>query len=546
MNILKHKLKLVKGTRFVSFLFIGCSIMIAAGILIAANMYYNIDTNEVIVEEIQRVTGMLRATAGLIVGGGPDQDPALGYGFQVATSTLFSEGDVVLSAENQLLRFMGGHGSNYVSFRAPSDLAATSTYIWPEALPEGMRILVSDASGELSWRQPGDGEIGGIIKIGDCEGPECFVQSGSATSTSLWFHDNDRTGELTIGTLASVDRTYTLPDLDGTIALQAEDNLSVSGGVIFADSLGRLIQDSNFEWSTSSRALSLGSANNAGQLRIYSSNAGGYYLGFRATSTMAGNTEYYWPTGYGTEDFVLTTDGSGQLIWKSVEGVGGITGDGQDGRVTFWTGENTLSSSEFFTWNSTTSILTLGGGLVAPLLEYAGQLEIRTTDGGNILLNPEGNIVQLATSTYIRTQEGYEIGKAGTEILREMIPIMGFDLPVQTATNTYVTISRTINNYPFEDAATGTERIYKLAIRYAAAGTGQSDWQVWQVSGTPGQFDTFSLEGTNEANFSQASGEAAIVEVEIPTDQTWRLDVDPNGDTIRIFQIFLAAYDRIQ
>ena len=134
MNIFKSKLELVKGTRFVSFPFTGVSVLIAAGILWAANMYYNIDTGEVVVEEIKRVTGLLRATGGLIVAGSATQSPAAGYGLEVATSTLFSSGDVVLSGANQLLRFTGGT-SYYTGFRATTTLATTTLYTWPKIYP---------------------------------------------------------------------------------------------------------------------------------------------------------------------------------------------------------------------------------------------------------------------------------------------------------------------------------------------------------------------------------------------------------------------------
>ena len=77
-EIFKPRIRLMKGTRFISFLFIGMSILIAAGILFAANLYYNMDTGEIVMEEIQRVTQVIRATAGLIVGGSADQNPESG------------------------------------------------------------------------------------------------------------------------------------------------------------------------------------------------------------------------------------------------------------------------------------------------------------------------------------------------------------------------------------------------------------------------------------------------------------------------------------
>ena len=58
-GLIRPKIKLIRGTRFASALFIGVSVLIAAGVLFAANMYYDIDTGKVIVGEIQRITQSL-------------------------------------------------------------------------------------------------------------------------------------------------------------------------------------------------------------------------------------------------------------------------------------------------------------------------------------------------------------------------------------------------------------------------------------------------------------------------------------------------------
>jgi hypothetical protein len=96
----KPKLKLVRGTRFVSFLFIAFSVIIAAGFLFAANMYYNIDTGEVVMEEVNRVTGLVKAVGGLVVG----QDKTLpsGVAFEVATtSDVLLSGVIMLDLKHQ-------------------------------------------------------------------------------------------------------------------------------------------------------------------------------------------------------------------------------------------------------------------------------------------------------------------------------------------------------------------------------------------------------------------------------------------------------------
>lgn len=540
-KIFKPKIKLAKGTRFVSFLFISVSVLIAGAVLFAANMYYNIDTGEVVLEEIYRVSGVVRATAGLIVGGTASQNPTAGYGFEVATSTLFSAGDVVLSQANQLLRFTGGTTGPeyYIGFRATTTISTSTTYTWPSSYGTAGQALITTADGVLSWNTPSG--MGDITKIGDVIESEAFSTS-TVAGTSLWFHNNGNMGQLTVGTLSS-GQTYTLPDFTGTIALQGSGSLG-TGGALFANS-GLIATSSNFNWDNTNRRLSLGATSTAnGIIRLYGGTGG--FTEFQAVAS-GDDVTYTWPANDGDSNYVLTTDGSGILTWKTATGTAGaidIQGSPQGGQVTFFYDSDTLMSTSTFTFSTSTAKLTLGGGLVANLIEYTGgDLELRTNTSGDILLNPASNIVQLATSTYIRTHGGYEIGVTGTQILVEMIPILGFDLPVQTATTSYIQISRTLEDYPFSTAATGTTRVHKLVFRYAASTTNPIDFRVY----TNAEHSSSTLPVPQTANLDK--GEAYIVTTTIPTDATaWRLDVKTTDvpDTVRIFQIFLAAYDEIQ
>ena len=498
-------------------------------------------------EEIQRVTGTLRATAGLIVGGTATQNPTAGYVFEVVGSTrlgttTFATGTAVeLAVADQLLRFTGGT-SDYVGFKASTGITTTTSYTWPMIYPTSTGyVLQSTIGGELTWLDLGAAGLGDILAVGDCPDGECFT-SGGTSGASLWFYDSDGRGQLTIADLTTA-RTYTLPDLTGTITL-ASGNLG-TGGVLFADS-DLIATSTNFYWDNASRYLQLGSANNAGQLRIYSSHASGYYLGFAATSTMTVSTTYYWPTNYGTDNYILTTDGAGQLQWTSATGTGAVTGTGADGQVAYWIGENSIDGDANFTWSTSTNKLTLGSGLVVPLIEYAGDLTLQTSGAGNdIILAPASGIVKLSgAGTYIETASGYKIGATGTQILREMIPIMGFDLPVQTATTSYVKISKTLENYPFLENASGTTRVHKLVFRYAASTTDPIEWRVSTSTGQTYSSSTLPAPVSN--NLEQ--GDAYIATTSIPTDGTdWWLDIKTATvpDVVRAFQIFLAAYDEI-
>ena len=542
-ELLKPKLKLLPGTRLTSFLFIAVSIAIAAGILFAANLYYDIDTSQIVVEEVQKATQVIKATAGLVVGA----DLSLPGG---VTFLATSSNAVVLGGANQELRFTGGT-SYYVGFKAPA-LSTTTVYTWPASYPAASGyILSSDTGGAMSWTAAAAGTI---TAVGNVTSGAAFTSTlGSQYGSTLWFHPNASfLGALTIDSSLGANATYTLPAVAaGTYYFPLTSGSLTSGQVLLATGNYTLGGNADLTFDTGNRILTIGSSGNAGQLRIYNSS---YYLGFAATSTMTGNTLYYWPTSYGQSLQVLTTDGSGQLSWQNVTGTGAVlvSGSPSAGQVTFWDSGTSITGDSYFTWSTSTHTLTLGnnGGLVAsyvqtPLLKNTGSLTIQT-DSGNIILDPNGDIVNLATSTYIQTQTGYEMGKTGTQILREMGPIMGFDLPAQTATTSYVPISRVIEDYPFSATSSGTNRVHKFVIRYAdATTTASTTWRVYNVTDST-TTDTFTVPPTASTTLDQ--GEVYITgTVTIPTDtDDWRLDLYTPGTTIRVYQIFLAAYDEIQ
>jgi len=127
-----------------------------------------------------------------------------------------------------------------------------------------------------------------------------------------------------------------------------------------------------------------------------------------------------------------------------------------------------------------------------------------------------------------------------------MIPVFGFDLPAQTATTSYVQISKTIQDYPFSSASAGATRVHKFIIRIGAStSTATTTWRVYNESDST-TTATFDLALDQSTDLEK--GEVYISgDVTIPTDQDdWRLDIKTNGNTVRVYQIFLAAYDEIQ
>jgi hypothetical protein len=91
----------------------------------------------------------------------------------------------------------------------------------------------------------------------------------------------------------------------------------------------------------------------------------------------------------GTSTQYLMADGSTSTLTNPV------TGTGVNERVALWNGTNSINSDSDFTYNSTSNLLTLGGGITLTgaqtIQTSTGNLTLATAGGnGNILLTPNG------------------------------------------------------------------------------------------------------------------------------------------------------------
>jgi hypothetical protein len=610
-EIFRPRLKLEKGTRFVSFLFIAVSIAISGLILWAANMYYNIDTGEVVVDEFQRVTNILRATAGLIVGGTATQNPSAGYVFEVVGSsklasttlatTTIATGPLTLSAANQELRFTGGT-SYYVGIKAPTSLSTTSVYTLPANYPGGTGyILTSDTSGNLSWTQAGTGGIGDITAVGDCASGDCFTQTGGS-GNNLWFITGGGGRIQLTGASTASNYTVTLPAANGTIALGsgatnyvaywtgantlgAEQYLSTSRGGIGTSSATwtGLVRVSGGSWSpltgtTSSLAYwstysQIGSFpfGTAGQLLVSqgSGNVATWTVATYPTTVAAANQAIY---SSGANAFTVGTlpvaaGGTGRTSWTQW---GVLYADGSTSLNNVATSTTyailTANSSATPSWRTISELISATNGLTATgttqlTLKLGGTLSEPTTIALSsydliFKLTGTGNFrVQNAagTDTLVVNDSGqilyktYPLAQTGKQVLREMAPIMGFDLPFRCANacNTATTVSRTIEDYPFSAAETGATRVHKFVIRYADTGTTTpSTWIVYNETDAT-TTATFTVPATNS---DLAKGKVYITSnVSIPgSGKRWHLRLQtPSGMTIQVYEIYLAAYDQL-
>jgi hypothetical protein len=278
--------------------------------------------------------------------------------------------------------------------------------------------------------------------------------------------------------------------------------------------------------------------------------AGEQYLSVSRGGTGAGSfTQYGILYGNGTGALGVTATGTTyQLLtantgaaptWRNIADL--ITAT--NGVTTTGTTQLTLKLGGTLTENTTINLsnynllfnLTSGGTSE----KFAVQV-----DGSDILTVGDNGVIYFKTN--------YPLAQTGKQVLREMVPIFGFDLPVKTTTTTAAKISRDIVNYPLNPCDAGTQRVHKLVIRYGSTGT--STLAIATTTGADYSSTTLSNTGAT------STGSVVTATTTIPTPAgsctSWNQGTDTTdwwvtirlnqaSTEIMIYQIFLAGYDQL-
>lgn len=182
-----------------------------------------------------------------------------------------------------------------------------------------------------------------------------------------------------------------------------------------------------------------------------------------------------------------------------------------------------------------------------------GSNYFRVDANGNLSIVGTLTVVGTSTaSTYISDSDDSTIRKIGEEVMRSMVSIYRFGIPSQTsATSSYVRISKIIKENPFTDKPEilpGATRIYRFNIKYAddLALAEESLWRIYDIDNST-TTATFVLPRTGESGTLEEGTSYITGLIAIPTAQ-WQLELKlpTSGRSIRIFDIFLSAYDEIQ
>jgi hypothetical protein len=222
--------------------------------------------------------------------------------------------------------------------------------------------------------------------------PTASATNRGALSSADWITFNSKQGAITLTTTGTsgastlVGNTLNIPnyttDLSGYVTLGTAQTITAQKTFTTSGSSDTMIISHG---SGSGFALDVIKGGNGEAIRVNKTSGSG-----NAMTVIGGNFEAptIVKTG-GTSTQYLMADGSVSTLTNPV------TGTGTAGRVALWNGTNSINSDSDFTYNSTSNLLTIGGGITLTgaqtIQTSTGNLTIATGGGnGNILLTPNG------------------------------------------------------------------------------------------------------------------------------------------------------------
>jgi len=270
-----------------------------------------------------------------------------------------------------------------------------------------------------------------------------------------------------------------------------------------------------------------------------------------------------------TSGYILTSDASGFGTWQSAPS--GVIPSGTAGQTLRHDGTTWLADSFLYNTGSaigigttsTLAVLTIAGDgyFQGPItistttfpqlvIKYdeTNYFKISVASDGTLTFDSSSGKIKAATGNVFYTASGHPIRESGEEILKAAVPIFRYDFPSQTASTTFVRISKYLastSEISLPSPMEATNRVYRLAIKYAdnIATSSVSDWRIVNEAGTT-VYDTFTLPGKEMSSFEEGVPYITGL-INIP-ENDWQLEVKVPSDIIRIFNIFLLTFDQVQ
>jgi len=478
------------------------ALLIGFGALWAADMYYDIDAQKVVINEVQRVVKS-GATALEILGiakfgdGGTTDYAQFS---QTGDLDFFGAADTISKSDGALtiqttagtgLKTLGISSAGALNFSAgaPSawNLGAHSLAITSQ------NFNVSDNGNITAQAGYGLDTIGaGALNLGNTMATSVNIGNGAATSLGMGAGGN-LTRTINIGTGTGADTinigtgggadVIKLGGNSGTLAIDTGDwDISTTGemtGISGITNDGSYAQTGTGTFGTGTGAVSLNGSTSVTGSNTFTVGTGatslGGTLGVAGLTTLGDNLTFS-----GTAARTITGPATGGITLAVAGGPIGLTTTGSGGITLNSAGQLLLqfgAAGGFTLGDGTTNYLQIAAD---------GTLTLATGASDEIVLNPAGSapgVVRLGPGDVILTAGGgAAMRTSGEEIMRGMAPIFGFDMPARTASTDYIAVSRELEDYPFPAAMTGTTRVHKFVIRYADTVNTQTTWQVYNTT----------------------------------------------------------------
>lgn len=290
-----------------------------------------------------------------------------------------------------------------------------------------------------------------------------------------------------------------------------------------------------------------------------------------------------------TSGYVLASDASGVGTWQPATGTVPIGPTGATLRSTglVWLADtflyNTGSAIGIGTTSTLATLTVAGDGLFQGPLTISTstfpQLVLKYDDNNylrflisststellsskTMLINSLTGEVRLASNvtsfnatsttirgaTFISADNDSTVRKSGEKVFRASVPIFKFPISSQTASTSYVAVTKQIStstlNAALPESLAGTTRKFTLLLNFAddISTTASSTWLIDLTTGTDIEF-TFA--GQNFSSLKE--GVPHMSQLFDPPSENWQLKVKVPlvTNNIRIFNIFLLVFDQI-
>jgi hypothetical protein len=174
---------------------------------------------------------------------------------------------------------------------------------------------------------------------------------------------------------------------------------------------------------------------------------------------------------------------------------------------------------------------------------------------GQILTGPNVTLFDASSSTikgltFISADNDSTVRKSGEKVLRTMIPIFKFPLPAETASTSFVSVTRQISTSTLSSLLPpqlpGSQRKFAILLNFAdnIPTNASSSWQIDFQNQTD---INFQFPGQDLPNLDEGISHLRDDLPDLLSDN-WILKVSVPSQTneIRIFNVFLIVYDQVK